>query len=75
MLCTGYKKITVKHTHYSLLGQSILYTGCQKITVKHKHFSLLEQSVLCMGSQKITVNHSQKDTNQLTWTVRTLYGL
>ena len=28
------QQITVKHTHFSLRGQSILCMGCQKITVK-----------------------------------------
>ena len=35
------KKITVKHTHFSLWGQSVLCMGFQKIKVEQTKISLL----------------------------------
>ena len=66
-------KITVKHTHFSLLGQSVLCMGCQKITVKQTQISLLGQSILCMGCQESQSNthiSAYWDSPYFVWAVK-----
>ena len=72
----GCQQITVKHTHFSLRGQSILCIGFKKLqSNKHKSAYWDSPYVVC----SVKTNHSQTHTFQLmdglyfVWAVKHIY--